>query len=65
VIANMADEVLAFELPRVEGRCWLRVVDTVLPGDADIADPGREVPVEGESYLANPHSVVVLTSAAC
>ena len=62
VIANMAEQVLAFELPRVEGRRWLRAVDTFRPGGEDIADPGGEVPVQGDHYLANPHSVVVLIS---
>jgi glycogen operon protein len=64
VIANMADEVLAFELPAGPDRRWRRAVDTGLPGSLDIADPGEEVPISGGHYLANPHTVVVLVSGA-
>src|SRR5215217_5524399 len=62
VILNMADSELAFELPRLEGRTWMRAVDTGLDSPADIAGPGQEQPVEGTSYLAPSRSVAVFTS---
>jgi len=47
------------EPPR--GKIWYRVVDTSLDAGEDIADPGREVPIDPPAcYLANPRSTVVL-----
>jgi glycogen operon protein len=62
VILNMADSDLAFELPRLEGRTWMRAVDTGLDSPADIAGPGQEQPVDGTSYQAPSRSVAVFTS---
>ena len=59
---NMHDAALEFELPRLPGRWWLRALDTALPSPQDIAEDGAEVPVEGESYLVEGRSSVVLVS---
>jgi glycogen operon protein len=43
------------------GKIWYRVVDTSLDAGEDIADPGRELPIDPPGhYLANPRSTVVL-----
>jgi glycogen operon protein len=43
------------------GKIWYRVVDTSLDTGEDIADPGRELPIDPpDHYLANPRSTVVL-----
>jgi len=62
VMMNMYWEPLEFQLPPVEGRTWHRVVDTSLTGADDIADPGREVRIDGDKYIVNGRSVVVLLS---
>jgi len=62
VMMNMYWEPLAFELPPVEGRKWYRSSDTSLPSPQDIADPGQEVLIEGNQYVVNGRSVVILVS---
>jgi glycogen operon protein len=43
------------------GKTWYRVVDTSLDFGEDIADDGRETPVDPPGhYLANPRSTIVL-----
>ena len=43
------------------GKIWYRVVDTSLDAGEDIADPGRELPIDPPGhYLATPRSTVVL-----
>ena len=43
------------------GRRWLRVVDTSLPPGEDVADPGREVPIDpADHYVASGRSTVLL-----
>jgi len=51
-----------FQLPSVPGRRWYRAVDTALASPDDCMDPGSEVLVETDEYLATSHSVVVLVS---
>ncbi len=63
VLLNMFDLGLDFELPQYPGRRWLRAVDTAKPSPEDILPAGSEVPVDGSSYHAYGHSVVVLISA--
>jgi isoamylase len=62
VMMNMYWEPLSFELPPVEGRHWYRSSDTSLPSPHDIADPGHEARIEGNKYVVNGRSVVILVS---
>jgi len=62
VMMNMYWEPLDFELPTVSGRGWYRALDTALLAPSDIADPGAEVAISGNSYLVTARSVVVLVS---
>ncbi len=62
VMMNMYWEPLEFELPPVAGRTWHRTCDTSLASPEDIADPGREVRIDGDKYVVNGRSVVVLVS---
>jgi isoamylase len=62
VMMNMYWESLDFELPTVSGRGWYRELDTALLAPSDIADPGAEVAISGNSYLLTDRSVVVLVS---
>jgi len=53
-----------FAVPRPHGGPWRRVIDTTLPGDAAILEPGSYAPVEPqESYSLGPRSLAVLISA--
>jgi glycogen operon protein len=64
VILNMDDRENTFELPKVEGRRWLRAFDTALPTPDDAADEGTEQPLADETrYVAGARSAVVLVSA--
>jgi isoamylase len=54
---------LTFELPPLEGRKWLRVLDTSLTPPQDIAEEGQEEPLEGQTYCVRARSVVVLCSS--
>ena len=60
VMFNMFWESLEFELPVVPARCWCVAVDTAQPSPHDIADPGTERGVLGNTRLVQPRSVVVL-----
>lgn len=60
VMMNMYWEALDMDIPVVKGRKWVRVVDTFMPGQSDIADPGKEVVCTGQSYRVNARSIVVL-----
>jgi isoamylase len=62
LIFNMDDQALGFDLPVLNGRSWLRAVDTSLPSPQDIAPIGEEALVNTTQYLAQPRSVVVLIS---
>jgi glycogen operon protein len=64
VMLNMDWRAKAFELPKLAGRRWLRVLDTSLPTPDDIAEPGQEVPITGDTYDLNGRSAVVLISGA-
>ena len=60
-IANAHWEAHAFELPRLSGRRWCRVVDTMQVPPHDIAEPGAEdVLADQRRYMVGPRSVVVL-----
>jgi isoamylase len=62
VMMNMFWEPLDMQVPAIDGRKWMRAVDTSLPSPADIADPGKESPFTGQSYRVGPRSVVVLVN---
>ena len=64
VMFNMFWESLEFELPVVPGRRWCVAVDTSQPSPHDIADPGTELDVPGNTRLVQPRSVVVLVNRA-
>ncbi len=65
LIANAHWESHKFELPRQEGRCWNRFVDTVLSGDNAIAEHWLSRPLEDTSHRTAARSVVVLVAGAC
>ncbi|CAH2602366.1 Glycogen operon protein GlgX homolog [Rhodovastum atsumiense] len=62
VMMNMSDHVIAFELPHIEGHAWGRVADTSLSPPDDIVGEGKAVPIGGNEYLVNGHSIVLLAS---
>jgi len=64
MIANAHWETHRFELPVLDkNRRWRRFVDTSLPAPLDIAEPGREFPVEDQRfYTVQDRSFVVLTA---
>jgi glycogen operon protein len=62
VMLNMDGQALTFELPIVPGRKWYRTLDTSLAAPDDIAEDGREVAIDGSTYIVNDHSVVVVIS---
>ncbi|MDR2397333.1 MAG: glycogen debranching protein GlgX [Spirochaetaceae bacterium] len=58
-------EVLFTVCPPLEGKPWVRAIDTSLPSPADITLPGAETPLAcPDQYLAMPRSMVVLISRA-
>ncbi|HEY3409690.1 MAG TPA: glycogen debranching enzyme, partial [Propionicimonas sp.] len=62
VMMNMGWEELEFDIPHLEGRHWCRVVDTSAAAPDDIASPGHEQRVTGNTYSVRDRSVVVLVS---
>ncbi|MHC6201938.1 glycogen debranching protein GlgX [Breznakiellaceae bacterium SP9] len=49
--------------PPLEGKLWVRAVDTSIPSPGDILGPGAEVPLFFPNrYLLNDHSMVILIS---
>jgi glycogen operon protein len=63
VILNMCPSDLAFELPRLHGRRWLRVVDTSLPAPKTLRKPGAETPIPDGDYACGRRSCVVLIAS--
>lgn len=62
LILNAYWEPLEFELPPVDaarGHRWCRWIDTALETPHDIVEWGKAAPVLGQSYQAEPRSVVV------
>jgi glycogen operon protein len=55
-------EGLAFDLPPVPGKTWVRVVDTSLPSPDDIVDLEQASVVPGEKCAVGGRSIVVLAS---
>jgi isoamylase len=62
VMMNMGWEELEFDIPRLETRRWHRLIDTAAAAPADIANPGQEEAVQGDTYRVRDRSVVVLVS---
>ena len=62
IMMNMYWDGLEFELPPVKGRKWYRVADTYLTPPQDIAEPGEEIQIKGNSYIVSGRSMVVLVS---
>jgi glycogen operon protein len=62
VMMNMFWEDLAFDLPTVPGRKWFRAIDTNQSSPLDIADPGAEAPVAGNTQTVSGRSIVVLVN---
>jgi hypothetical protein len=62
MVFHAGDRMQVVRLPATpSGKVWHRVIDTSLPGGADIVDPGEEVPLHPQdAYLVNPRSTVVL-----
>jgi glycogen operon protein len=63
VILNAYWEPLDFELPSLPGGArhpWRRWIDTFLDSPHDIADWDQAPSVSGQTYRAEPRSVVVL-----
>ena len=64
VMFNMFWESLEFELPIVLDRRWCLAVDTARSSPHDIADPGAELDVLGNTHRVEARSVVVLVNRA-
>ncbi len=62
VMLNMYSEPLAFELPRLSGCAWHRVVDTSRSAPEDIVDKGSEMPWLEDHYTVPGHSVAIFLS---
>ena len=61
---NMYWDALDFELPTAPGRQWRLAVDTAQPSPLDMADPGSEPEVAGNTRRVEARSVVVLVNRA-
>ena len=62
VILNMENKEINFEIPSLQGKRWLKVIDTALPSPMDIVEPGQEKVVPRGVCHVKSHSVVVLIS---
>ena len=63
IMMNMHSDGLAFQVPVVAGRKWMRVVDTALPSPDDIVEYGTDPTVQiAGDYMVTSRSVVVLVS---
>jgi glycogen operon protein len=62
VMMNMYWEDLTFDLPTVPGRRWFCAIDTNQPSPSDIADPGTEAPVAGNTQTVSGRSILVLVN---
>jgi glycogen operon protein len=67
IIFNAYREALTFELPPAPDGAssgWLRLMDTFHPSPEDIFPPAEAPAVSGDTYEAQPHSVVLLVAEA-
>ena len=60
VIFNMSDAARTVAVPVIDGYRWRRALDTARVSPDDIVPPRRQTGAEGEHYLAQARSVVVL-----
>jgi isoamylase len=60
VIFNMSDAARTVAVPVIDGYRWRRALDTARVSPDDIVPPQQQTGAEGEQYLAQPRSVVVL-----
>ena len=49
-----------FTVQQAPGTGWRRLLDTSLPSPNDIAEPGQETALPGDTYTVQPRSIVVL-----
>jgi isoamylase len=64
VILNMSDAARAAALPVLAGYHWRRALDTALASPHEITRPEQQTPAEGEHYVVQPRSVVVLEAGS-
>ena len=64
IMFNAGETPVSFTVcPPLEGKPWVRAIDTSLPSPEDICTPGMEEPlVYPDLYIAMPRSMVVLIS---
>ncbi|MDR3115155.1 MAG: glycogen debranching protein GlgX [Treponema sp.] len=64
IMFNAGETPVAFTVcPPLEGKPWVRAIDTGLPSPEDICTPGMEAPLAyPDQYLIKPRSMVVLIS---
>jgi glycogen operon protein len=60
IMLNMDSRAHAVGLPSLPGYAWRRAVDSALTAPLDITPPPDQQPVDGDHYLVQPWSVVVL-----
>ena len=66
IAVNASSKLLDFELPPMDGEKssgWLRMVDTSLPSPFDVLEVGNGIRVDGNQYLVNPRSIIMLHTA--
>ena len=62
VMLNMFWQPLDFQVPVVPGRQWTKAIDTAAPSPQDIAGPGTEPALAGQTCPVQARSVVVLVN---
>ena len=62
VMLNMEQMAHDFEIPSLQEKRWLKVIDTALPSPLDMNEPGKERVIPGGVCRVKEHSVVVLIS---
>ncbi|MDR0722802.1 MAG: glycogen debranching protein GlgX [Treponema sp.] len=64
IMFNAGETPVSFKVcPPLEGKPWVRAIDTGLPAPEDICTPGMEAPLGySDRYLTTPRSMVVLIS---
>jgi glycogen operon protein len=60
VMINMGWNAATFQIPAISGHSWHRLLDTSLPSPDDITEHGQEGPINGQEYLVNDRSSVLL-----
>ena len=60
IMINAYWQPLNFTIKATGDNVWVRIVDTSLNSPNDIAEPGQELELAGNSYSVNPRTVVIL-----